>query len=379
MPRGNQTLNSPGMKTADLPLPTLLSQVLVAFTIEFDNEFEHQMPHRTTRLGSSGGGPWLASMVMWSNFMQFVSDEGVTVAEVKRLARTAKLPLSRMARWGYVVVEPRQDDPRPKPPLRDWLIRPTAKGRRAQEMWRPLFGVIEKRWQARFGKDEMGALRESLLVLVRQFDVELPQYLPVLGYGMIADIGHQGAQAPASGSDTSNKHLPTLLSRVLLAFAMDFEHESDLSLAISANVLRVLNEIGVRVREIPRLSGVSKEAIKMSLGFLVKRGCVLVEAHPTESRHKQVRLTPKGTKALDMYWELVRATEERWQARFGQTNIQNLRRSLEKLVVEPAAQLSPLFQGMKPYPDGWRASVPEPNTLPHYPMVLHRGGYPDGS
>jgi hypothetical protein len=27
----------------------------------------------------------------------------------------------------------------------------------------------------------------------------------------------------------------------------------------------------------------------------------------------------------------------------------------------------------------WRASVPNPETLPHYPMVLHRGGYPDGS
>jgi hypothetical protein len=31
---------------AGLPLPTLLSQALVAFTIEFDNEFERQMPHR---------------------------------------------------------------------------------------------------------------------------------------------------------------------------------------------------------------------------------------------------------------------------------------------------------------------------------------------
>ena len=29
-----------------LPLSALLSQVLVAFTIEFDNEFEHQMPTR---------------------------------------------------------------------------------------------------------------------------------------------------------------------------------------------------------------------------------------------------------------------------------------------------------------------------------------------
>ena len=33
----------------------------------------------------------------------------------------------------------------------------------------------------------------------------------------------------------------------------------------------------------------------------------------------------------------------------------------------------------EPYPDNWRASVRRPATLPHFPMVLHRGGYPDGS
>ncbi len=378
MPRGNLTLHSPEKNMADLPLPTLLSQVLVAFTIEFDNEFEHQMPHRTTR-GSSGGGPWLASMVMWANFMQFVGDEGVTVAELQRLARTAKLPLAGMERWGYVTIEPDQNDTRPKPPLRDWMVRPTTKGRRAQEMWRPLFGVIEKRWEARFGKGKIADLSESLLLLVCQFDFELPEYLPILGYGMAAEIGNSKPQASAARSGASHRHLSTLLSRVLLAFTVDFERESNLSLAISANVLRVLNGTGVRLRDLPRLSGVSKEAIKMSLGFLVKRGYVLVEAHPNESRHKQARLTPKGTKASDLYRTLVRAIEERWQARFGQTNIHNLRRLLEKLVGEPSAQPSPLFQGLKPYPGGWRASVAEPETLPHYPMVLHRGGYPDGS
>ena len=38
-----------------------------------------------------------------------------------------------------------------------------------------------------------------------------------------------------------------------------------------------------------------------------------------------------------------------------------------------------LFGGLEPYPDNWRASVRRPATLPHFPMVLHRGGYPDGS
>lgn len=58
----------------DGPLPTLLSQALVAFTIEFDNEAERLIAHRTTTHGSAirpGGGslhaPWLVSLVMWSN------------------------------------------------------------------------------------------------------------------------------------------------------------------------------------------------------------------------------------------------------------------------------------------------------------------------
>jgi hypothetical protein len=33
-----------------LPLSALASQALVAFVVELDNEFEHQMPHRTTNL-----------------------------------------------------------------------------------------------------------------------------------------------------------------------------------------------------------------------------------------------------------------------------------------------------------------------------------------
>ena len=42
-------------------------------------------------------------------------------------------------------------------------------------------------------------------------------------------------------------------------------------------------------------------------------------------------------------------------------------------------QPPPLFQALEPYPENWRASARPPRTLPYYPMVLHRGGYPDGS
>jgi hypothetical protein len=49
-----------------------------------------------------------------------------------------------------------------------------------------------------------------------------------------------------------------------------------------------------------------------------------------------------------------------------------------------------MSQGLRPYRDGWRAHkrylkqpaafMHDPGAaLPHYPIVLHRGGWPDGS
>ncbi len=40
------------------PLSALLSQAMVAFTIEFDNEFERQMPHRHYAAGRDSSGEW---------------------------------------------------------------------------------------------------------------------------------------------------------------------------------------------------------------------------------------------------------------------------------------------------------------------------------
>jgi DNA-binding MarR family transcriptional regulator len=354
--------------TAALPLPTLLSQKLVAFTIEFDNEFEHQTPHWTSNHGGSHQGPWLVSLAMWSNCMQFIGEEGVPAGKLADLARTTT-NLNGMVRWGYVVIAPDPADNRPKPPSSQWVIRATPKGRMAQEVWRPLFGVIEKRWQERFGEDHIDQLRKSLGALISRINVDLPDCLPILGYALFSRGPDRERPVPAERDLT----LSALLSRVLLAFAIEFERESDLSLAIGANVLRVLDEKGIPVRDLPVLGGVSKEAIAMALGVLRKKGVAVVEQGLAESRTKVARLTPRGLAAQDAYRQLLGIAEERWRARFGKDTIRTLRELLERLAGEP------LFRGLEPYADGWRALVRKPETLPHYPMVLHRGGFPDGS
>jgi DNA-binding MarR family transcriptional regulator len=374
-------------------LPTLLSQVLVAFTVEFDNEAEHQIPHWTTdhspRVGAWRQGLWLVSLAMYANCMQFIPQEGIRVIDLVRLART-KTNFRGMAHWGYITVRRDPSDARPKPPRREWIVRATEHGQNAQKIWRPLFAAIEKRWQTRFGRKEIERLRKALIALLNQIDLDLPDCLPILGFGLFSRAPGNFKRRPQTKRDEDIARLPlsTLLSRVLLAFAIEFERDSGLSLAICANVLRVLNEKGVRSRDLPLLSGVSKESISMALGILQKMELALVETD-TASRTKMVYITPRGKKAQVAYRERLAAIEKSWQTRFGADAIAELRKSLEYLVFgsstgksspdEAPAEPSLLVRGMETYPDNWRAKVPKTTTLPHFPMVLHRGGYPDGS
>jgi DNA-binding MarR family transcriptional regulator len=367
-----------------LPLPTLLSFALIAFTIEFDNEFERRSPHRLSSTKKSGAGrtdPWLGSMAIWSNFMRCVPPAGVTVGELQRLCRTERLLLDGMERWGYITLEPDPADPRPKPPQSDWIIRPTEKGALAQAVWRPLYAEIEDRWRERFGSVKIEQLREALWLLLRQFDRELPEYMPIYGFGLTAEVirGEGRPKTPGDGHRPSDLHLPVLLSKVLLAFTIDFESQSDVSLAICANILRVLGANRERIRDLPQLTGISKEAIAMALGFLEKRGYASSEKDSGDGRTRWVALTAKGRKAEEEYLRRLTVVEEEWRARLGAEVVHGLRKSLEPLVSDGTAATSPLFRGLVPHPVGWRAAMRKPDLLPHHPMVLHRGGYPDGS
>jgi DNA-binding MarR family transcriptional regulator len=364
------------------PLSTLLSQALVAFTIEFDNEFEHRAPHWTTvRDGRPAGAPegtWLASMVMWLNCMRHVTGEWMPVRELVRMART-ETNLAGMRRWRYIDLERAPGETRVKPPDADLLVRATRRGLRAQEVWRQLDGVIEARWVERFGRAQVDALKASLVALVSRLDASLPDCMPILGYGLLTK-GPARTGATIAGAAAADLSLPELLARPLVAFAVEFETEfaPKASLAISADVLRVLDERPVRLQDLPRISGVSREAIDMALGVLEKRGLAATEADPVASRGKVVRLTGAGVKARDVLQDRDHVLETRWAERFGEPTIDAIRSALEPLAGDPGTP-SPLCLGLEPYPDGWRASVRSPETLPHFPMVLHRGGYPDGS
>ncbi|HXZ69372.1 MAG TPA: hypothetical protein VEH31_00700 [Streptosporangiaceae bacterium] len=231
-------------------------------------------------------------------------------------------------------------------------------------------------------------LRDALLALAAQLGAGLPRYLPVVKNQMFADVAHVRPRPPAGGESSAD--VSVLLSQVLLAFTLDFERESAVSLAVAANALRVLTGEGVRIRDLPRLTGVSKEALSMAAGILTRQSCAVTGPDPAASRGKLIRLTPRGRSAQDDYIRLLDVTEQRWRERFGPGTIGALRRSLLSLIGQRDGGRPRLSQGLQPYPGGWRARNPylrqttavldDPDgALPHYPMVLHRGGWPDGS
>ena len=121
----------------------------------------------------------------------------------------------------------------------------------------------------------------------------------------------------------------------------------------------------------------------MALGYLTKAGHVVREGSTTATA--RVRLTPAGRTAQAQLPAVHAQIATAWDERFGAAAVERLGTSLDA-VLEHAN----LNEGLRPPPDGWRANkqyrartdalLADPRTtLPHYPLVLHRGGWPDGS
>ena len=171
---------------------------------------------------------------------------------------------------------------------------------------------------------------------------------------------------------------------------------SKLPLPISANVLRVIPDDdggdgggGVRVSDVPLLGGVSREGTTSALGFLERNAYVELGPDPSGRRGKFVRPTERGRRARDGRAPIAARVEAGWEERFGAAAVGPGRTHCGG---RSPSRRRPLFAGLglEPYPDGWRSRPPylaptkavltDPvGALPRHPMVLHRGGYPDGS
>lgn len=354
---------------ASTPLPSLLSYALVAFTIELDNEVDHAMPHRTTRHGGTGGGPWLVSGAMWWNCMRYVDTDGISLGDLFRLART-KTNVNGMLRWGYMRLDEGGAG-------MDRVVRATALGMRAREIWAVTFPTIEARWRSRFGRDRVEELRDAAIQLIDAIGLALPNCMPILGYGL--GIGRTRRAKLSAPETTDGLTVDALLAKVLVAFTEEFEHESRQSAAMVLNVSSLIEEEPRRISDLPRLTGISKEALAVASGWLVRHGLAIEGIDAIQPRRRTIRLSPEGVDITRADRRLVDDVEERWRSHFGPATVNRLRAALLPIVGDGSAEGSPLFAGLTPKSTGWRAKVPRPLQLPRYPTVLHRGGYPDGS
>lgn len=276
-------------------LSALLSQVLVAYTVEFDNEFEllmSQAGYRGARL----------SLFIWRNLMRFIGSDGTSVRDLATQSLTpadqVKFELGCLERWGFIFLQPgkRAGWGSGRGIRVDWIVNLALKGKTSVSIWPPLFSEIEHRWERRFGSDQISRLRKSLCI----------------------DPTH---------SDSAT--LAELLSQLLEKFQLEFDRESPLPLVYCANTIRVLGDEPIRLAEIPRLTGSSPET--SDIGWQLKP-YVVVTADPAARRGKVVRLSPRGMKAQETYHRLIGEIEKRWEERFGKAAIHALRESLEGLL-----------------------------------------------
>jgi hypothetical protein len=350
-------------------LTELLSRLLVAFTVEFDGVAEQRIEHRRGNEDSV----WLASQAMWANFLQFVPADGVPLNRLASLVPIVNLPGLR--RWRYVRLEP---DPARRRPAPDTVVHMTPQGARAAAAWNGLADEIEQGWRTRFGSDAVSRLSAALAEL----DAEpATPYLPVVNFadGMRSD--HARGVSAVAPVDLSVR-----LSHVLLALTMDYESRSQLSLPLVADVLVHLGERDVPVTELVAASGVSTVAVNALLGFLQRHRLGVVSS---QQRRRSVRLTGAGMAAREQHLYIVDGQRERHRGRYGAVVDELSAAALAILEARDADGTPRVAQGLRPPPGSWRARrsylaqteafVADPWRLPAQPMVLHRGGYPDGS
>ena len=334
-----------------LPLSALLSQVLVAYTVELDNGFELRM----VRAGFPGAR---LSLVLWLNVLRLLPSEGLTFRDLADRyvgpPDSLKIQLGYLERWW--VIEMSSGNPTSRQKRDGWgsgrgitrstTIQLTTIGKKAVEIWPVLLSEIEDRWRKRFEKEEIHRISKSLQKIVQSSEVELP-----LGLSSILDLDEREYK-PRPAKKEAPLAFVMLVSQVLFLFAGEFQKRSRLPLLICANMIRVLGENPVRLGDLPRLTGGSAET--SDVGWRLKP-FVILENDPAGKRGKVIRLSERGARAQDAYYQTTRDIEKDWAEKFGADNIRGLRSNLEKLLARKEFSL-----GLVPPKGVARGGTPTP-------------------
>ncbi len=116
------------------------------------------------------------------------------------------------------------------------------------------------------------------------------------------------------------------LNELLSSALADLTREvGDGSLPVCENLLRVIPQDGIDIRDVPRLARVSKRAVRRDTAIAKRNGWVT-------ATEKSLRLTASGRAVRDGCARRVDAAEKAWRGRFGDDVFAKLRTSLESVV-----------------------------------------------
>ena len=196
----------------------------------------------------------------------------------------------------------------------------------------------------------------------------------------------------------SAKPLPTLLSHALIGFEQEYDalikdealiegealaegQASAPHLGVWANVLRVIGDDGLDLRDLGTRAILAKRAVRVVVRDLEAQGWLKVEKATNMRGPKVLRLTAAGQQARGSGERLAAAVEERWRRRHGAARIDGLRAALAAIADSIAVELPHYLTGYGPG-DGaitggpYLAEEPGPPRIPargeEWPVVLRQ-------
>jgi hypothetical protein len=141
-----------------VPLSALLSQSLLAFTIDYESK----------------GLGWLATA---ATVLQYIGDDGVPLSGLGGEERVTGTGRSTLERHGVIVVEPHPSGRGKK------LVRLTSLGKKRRDAYEPLVREVEQRWRTLYGPQVVADLRASLESLVSLLDTQrLADHPPMISW-----------------------------------------------------------------------------------------------------------------------------------------------------------------------------------------------------
>lgn len=88
---------------------------------------------------------------------------------------------------------------------------------------------------------------------------------------------------------------------------------------------------GRRPGELAEEMQVTKQSVNELLGHLERRGYLVREPHPDDSRARRIRVTPEGRRLEAVVWQAAADAERKAAAEIGDDRMRELRRTLADL------------------------------------------------